>query len=262
MPDMIVGPMIVLATAAQSAAPHHFGLQPLLWALITGVLALIMLLPASTRPWRLSGCVMGLLSLCFLLGGVMVPLVPMSEQIVFWIIAGVALVAAVAAITTPRPVYSALWFALSLLGTGALMFFQGAQFIGVATIVVYAGAIVVLFLFVVMLAQPEGHDSYDRITWGWYTKPVSAIVGAVLVSLLAFALFSISDATFPPPTGGPQNVLHPAHMARFGAELFGKHLLSIELAGTLLLVALVAAVAIMIHGRDPVIANSEGVDNE
>lgn len=253
----------LLASADEAAATvQPFAFQPLAWAVVTGALALIMILPASNRAWRTSGCVVGLLSLGFLLGGVMAPLVPLSEQAVFWIIAGVTIIAAVAAIATPRPIYTALWFALSLLGTAALMFFQGAQFLGVATVIVYAGAIVVMFLFVVMLAQPEGQDTYDRITWGWYTKPVSAILGAILVSLLAFTLFGVNQATFVHPSNTTTDVLNPAHMARFGGELFGKHLLSIELAGTLLLVALVAAIAIMIHGRDPAIASPEGPDND
>ena len=55
--------------------------------------------------------------------------------------------------------------ALSLLGTAGLFLFQGAQFLAVATIVVYAGAILVTFLFVLMLAQPEGQASYDRVSW-------------------------------------------------------------------------------------------------
>ena len=73
--------------------------------------------------------------------------------------------------------YCAVWFALSLLGTAGLFLFQGAQFLGVATIVVYAGAILVTFLFVLMLAQPTGRAYYDRLCW----EPlVSAVTGAVL----------------------------------------------------------------------------------
>ena len=56
---------------------------------------------------------------------------------------------------------------MSLLGTAALFLLQGAQFLGIATVAVYAGAIVVTFLFVLMLAQPEGHAFYDRISWGF-----------------------------------------------------------------------------------------------
>ncbi len=88
----------------------------------------------------------------------------------FWALAAVTLIAAAAAVVTHKPVYTALWFALSLLGTAGLLLFDGAQFLSISTVAVYAGAILVTFLFVIMLAQPEGHAPYDRITWGWYTQ--------------------------------------------------------------------------------------------
>ena len=61
--------------------------------------------------------------------------------------------------------YCAIWFALTLVGTAGIFMLQGAQFLGVATIVVYAGAILVTFLFVLMLAQPGGDAFYDRVSW-------------------------------------------------------------------------------------------------
>ena len=81
-------------------------------------------------------------------------------------LAGVTVVsAAVATVTFRSPVYCAIWFGMSLLGTAGLFLFHGAQFLAVATVVVYAGAILVTFLFVLMLAQPEGQASYDRVSW-------------------------------------------------------------------------------------------------
>ena len=71
-------------------------------------------------------------------------------------LAGVTVIAAAGAVTFRSPVYCAIWFALTLLGTAGLFLLQGAQFLGVATVVVYAGAILVTFLFVLMLAQPAG----------------------------------------------------------------------------------------------------------
>src|SRR6185295_5737827 len=84
------------------------------------------------------------------------------SESVFLILASVTVLAAVATVTFRNPVYSAIWFGLSLLGTAGLFLFQGAQFLGVATVVVYAGAILVTFLFVLMLAQPTGQAYYDR----------------------------------------------------------------------------------------------------
>lgn len=239
--------------------PRLLAASPLLWACLSGIAALMLLLPATTRGGRMAGAVLAVLSLSLILGGAMAPLAGRANTVVFWALAGVTLVAALAAISARSAVYTAIWFAFSLLGTAGLMFFQGAQFLGVATIAVYAGAIVVTFLFVIMLAQPEGHASYDRISWGWYTKSVSALMAALLVGVLTMAV----QAAYAPGTeGGPENlaenVLHPSHMALFGRELFSRHLLSIEIAGSLLLVALVGALAIMIQSGELVLDTREG----
>jgi NADH-quinone oxidoreductase subunit J len=174
----------------------------------------------------------------------------------YYILAGITVFSAAATISFRNPVYSAIWFALALLGTASLFLFNGAQFLGVATIVVYAGAILVTFLFVLMLAQPEGHAPYDRVSWG---ASLSAVSGAVLVGMLTLVLVSVFQN--PVVEERPiavadqaqlaEGVLADQHMAGLGGWLFSKNLLSIEVAGTLLLVALVGCVAIVaqVHRR-------------
>jgi NADH-quinone oxidoreductase subunit J len=144
---------------------------------------------------------------------------------------------------------------LSLLGTAALFLCQGAQFLGVATVVVYAGAILVTFLFVLMLANPSGQAHYDRMSW---EALLSAGAGALLVGILTAVLagpigdapgVAVIEPADLPPVVGEADVLDERHMAALGAQLFGKHLVAIEVAGTLLLVALVGAVAITAHGK-------------
>ena len=176
---------------------------------------------------------------------------------VFYILAGITVGAAVATVTFRNPVYSAIWFALSLLGTAGLFLFDGAQFLGVATIVVYAGAILVTFLFVLMLAQPEGQAPYDRVSWA---PLLSAASGALVVGLLTLVIAGV----FQNPTVEDRphtlatraeldgEVLADQHMAHLGAQLFSRYLLAVEVAGTLLLVALVGTVAVaaQIHKRD------------
>ena len=75
--------------------------------------------------------------------------------------------------------------AMSLLGTAGLFLFTGAQFLAVATVVVYAGAILVTFLFVLMLAQPEGKAAYDRVSW---EALLSAAAGVVIVGVLSMTI--------------------------------------------------------------------------
>jgi len=179
-----------------------------------------------------------------------------ANDAVFLILAGVTVLAAVATVTFRSPVYSAIWFALSLLGTAGLFLFQGAQFLGVATIVVYAGAILVTFLFVLMLANPDGHAFYDRLSWA---PKLSAFTGALVVGILTLTVAGVFQN--PQSENRPKeliaaaalesNILAEQHMAHMGAELFSKYLVAVEVAGTLLLVALVGTVAIVAQIRKP-----------
>lgn len=178
------------------------------------------------------------------------------DQSVFLTFSGVTVAAAAAAVTFRNPIYCAIWFGMSLLGTAALLLLIGAQFLGVATIVVYAGAILVTFLFVLMLAQPDGSAGYDRVSW----EPlISAATGMVIVGILSMTVGGVLSA--PEQSGSPlavasthdlaRGVLAPQHVAQIGAELFGRHLIAVEVAGVLLTVALIGAAAIVIQAKTP-----------
>ena len=229
------------------------------WALLAGVIGVWLLLPTRLRYGKVLGSL-----LVALAGGLLAYDLPMlgdwTSQVVFWLLAAVTLGAAIATISSQAPVYSAIWFALSLLGTAGLFLFQGAQFLAGATIVVYAGAIVVTFLFVIMLAQPEGHSPYDRLTWGGLPKVLGVVSAGLLVGILTFMLGKTKHEIAQPgamtaaaPGDGARKAISGVrsteHVANLGRRLFGEHLLSVEIAGTLLLVALVGAVASAIAGK-------------
>jgi NADH-quinone oxidoreductase subunit J len=153
----------------------------------------------------------------------------------------VTVVAGVATISCRSPVYCAIWFGMTLVGTAGLFLLAGAEFLAVATIVVYAGAILVTFLFVLMLSQPEGHTTYDRRSW---EAPISAFIGAVLVGILTATIAaSIKDV------GHPQPVTTEYNVSRLGAELFTRYMIAVEAAGALLFAALVGAAVIVAQGR-------------
>jgi NADH-quinone oxidoreductase subunit J len=233
-------------------------------ATLCGAIGLWLLLPRGRSGGRglgglLAAASLGLFGYAAVRGGQISDWLVASQ---FFVLAGVTVVSAIAAVTFRNPVYCAVWFGLTLLGTAGLMLWQGAQFLAVATIVVYAGAILVTLLFVLMLANPAGSAAYDRVSW---EAPLAATIGMVIVGVLTITLQGAlgrgpasDESSIDTPAitqvdraAGDRSteILHDQHVARLGAQLFSRHLISVELAGTLLLVALVGAVAIAAHTR-------------
>ena len=222
--------------------------SPVEWVTFCGAFVAVgvgLLLLPNTRVWlRGAGLVCGVAGLTQLL--ISLPSFQQQAiQIVFGVLAVITVLSSAATITSRRPLYAALWFALSLIGVASLFLLQGAQFLGVATIAVYAGAVVVMFLFVVMLANPEGNANYDQQSWGRFVPLWAVATGLLLSGLVSWSVLLIDPVARTTTDTLPVE----AHMAGFGAALFGKRLISVEVTGTLLLVALVVAVAIMVHGK-------------
>jgi NADH-quinone oxidoreductase subunit J len=223
--------------------------------MILGGIGVWLMLSRASRGGRLAGGFIALLGFAVLgleqaqVGGWFV-------STLYWIMAGVTVIAAGATISARSPVYSAVNFAVTLLGVAGLFLLAGAQFLSIATVAVYAGAIVVTFLFVVMLAQSEGHAYYDRMSWGTFPPLAAAAAAAFLIGGVAYLSEMLGGVT--PRTAATANpVLVKNHMAHLGRELFSVHLISVEIVGTLLLIALVGAIAMVIQGRDPVIRRGE-----
>src|SRR5262249_54244228 len=138
--------------------------HPLAWGIVLSGIALWLMLPRGGVKGRSLGGVLGIVALG-LIGSRLLPLGAWNDNVVFWILSAVTVGAPACPVPFRSPVSCAVWFARPLTGTAGIFMVQGAQFLGVATIVVYAGAILVTFLFVLMLAQPRGNAYYDRISW-------------------------------------------------------------------------------------------------
>jgi NADH-quinone oxidoreductase subunit J len=226
---------------------------------VLGIAALLfavgmwLMLPGGRLRGRLTGIAMAVAG-CGLFGSQIASLAGWGNNGLFAILACVTVGASAAAISLRNPLYCAIWFGMSLVGTAGLFLFQGAEFLAVATIVVYAGAILVTFLFVLMLAQPRGRARYDRVSWD---ALVSAFCGAFITGVLTV---TIAAAIRSPELRRPallsaadreRNVLSPQHTARIGGELFGHYLIAVEVGGVLLLAALVGAAVIVGQSRGP-----------
>jgi len=186
----------------------------------------------------------------------------------FHTLAFVSLASAVMMITSRNPVYSALWFAMVLLANSGLFLLQKAEFLSAATVIVYAGAIVVTFLFVIMLAQPSGAARYDHHS----REPLLVtLTGLLLASVLVGTLHysarfedraagatitrrPTSDliAVVDKQSGGFQQIGREdsQHVSGLGKTLFVDHVVSVEVIGLLLLAAVVGAVLIAGHKVD------------
>jgi len=231
---------------------------PLAWSMVLGGLGLWLLLPATVRRLRRTA---GWLLVAVSVGLLFAYLPPLGEpfaQGLFWALGGMTLISAAATVTMRAPVYSAVWFSVTLLMTAGLLLMQQAQFLAIATIAVYAGAILVMFLFVLMLAQPEGHTFYDRITWGALAPAFAVLAAVIIVGGIAYEVVHLDAEQLAAESAIVKTDQISAgvkdsstHMAGLGGALFGPHLIAVEVAGTLLLVALVGALAIIIHSRPP-----------
>ncbi len=199
----------------------------------------------------------------------------LASEVMFWVFAAGALGCGVLMITSRNPVYGALWFALSTLSTCGLFMVQSAPFLAAATIIVYAGAVIVTFLFVIMLAQQSGAAGYDQRSQQAIPATVAAFVllGALSMTLQSappqFVRVEIQAPvvqeqqagtmmTLDPnkPVNPPEPDAIPNYLSRadyktpvgslkgLGRSLFGDYLFAVELAGTLLLVASIGAIAI------------------
>jgi NADH-quinone oxidoreductase subunit J len=165
----------------------------------------------------------------------------MAEAIAFYTIAAFILGFAVLVVTTKDTVHSVLFLVLDFLFVAALYVMLGAQFLAVIQVLVYAGGIVVLYLFVVMLVNlkrpPEAHQDPHR-----RSKLGMALSAAVLVELAIIVASGYARAAAPtvpaaalPVTGNTEQV---------GWLLYTSYLIPFEIASMLLLVAMIGAIVL------------------
>lgn len=159
-------------------------------------------------------------------------------QEAFYICALVALLATLGVVTNARPVHALLYLVVSLLAVAGVFFALGAPFAGALEVIVYAGAIMVLFVFVVMMLNLGSETIAQERAW---LKPRAWAGPTLLAALLLGALLrAIAGAT----GGAGATAVGPKAV---GIALFGPYVLAVELASLLLLGALVAAYHL---GRD------------
>ncbi len=180
------------------------------------------------------------------------------ELAVFIAGALVCLAGALGVITSDNPVHSALSLVGTLFGIAVLFIAQDAEFLAAVQIIVYAGAIVVLFLFVIMLL---GVDSTDDITVEPLSgqRPLAAVAGVALaVGLAAVVVLGTVSGERSTKAGFDEGVPNVTQIARL---LFTDYLWAFEITSVLLVIAVVGAVVLARHRRDDMV-DADVVDTD
>ena len=156
-------------------------------------------------------------------------------QILFWILSIVALFSALMVITSRNPVYSVLWLIITFFSISGHYILLNAQFLAIVNIIVYAGAIMVLFLFVIMLMNLSKDTEPQKSKW---LKLAGAVSGGCLLLVLIAALRN-TETHMADLTSGDIGLIQ-----NLGKVLFNQYVVPFEISSILFLSAMVGAVVI------------------
>lgn len=244
----------------------------ILYALITlGAAGLYFLLPKTGRNTKAAGTILSVAALIGLLSYLVGMLADDGpSKINFYVFAGLSLFGAFRVVTHHRPVYSALYFILVVFAVAGLLVLQDAEFLAAALVLIYAGAILVTYVFVIMLAQQSGASMYDTRSRDPFGGVVAGLLLTAAISGQVGQLHQLRDApegvdvelvgldhvrrisTAGSPNDAGQidrdtpvdETLVPGNTERMGMVLMTRYVVAVELAGLLLLIAMVGAIAL------------------
>lgn len=167
------------------------------------------------------------------------------QDYVFYALAAILLFAGLRVITARNPVHAALFLVLAFFTAAGIWLLLEAEFLAIALVLVYVGAVMVLFLFVVMMLD----INLDKLREGFWNAlpvalPVGILMAAEMVMILSSKHFSADMLTAPPPRPATYS-----NTAEIGRQLYTDYLLPFELASVVLLVAIVAAIALTLRDR-------------
>ena len=162
----------------------------------------------------------------------------------FYIFSGVLLFAAFRVVTARSPVYAALYLVLAFFNAACVWMLLRSEFLAIVLVLVYVGAVMVLFLFVVMMLD-MGVDQLRQGFWNHF--PVAALVGVVIALEMAAVLlpgFNLHDAPV-----ADAAALKLGNTKLLGIEVYTKYLYPLQIAAVLLLVAIIAAITLTLRRR-------------
>jgi NADH-quinone oxidoreductase subunit J len=163
----------------------------------------------------------------------------------FYACAAILILAALRVITARNPVHAALWLVLAFFTAAALWLLLYAEFLAVTLVLVYVGAVMVLFLFVVMMLD----INFDKLREGmWRYLPLAGGVGLLMAIEMALVLGSREFGLQAAPSPGAPAAAH-SNTKELGRLIYTDYVFPFELAAVVLLVAIVAAIALTLRRR-------------
>jgi len=168
----------------------------------------------------------------------------LAVQSVFYYLAAASVASAVLAVTRRNPVHSMLWVLALFLHVAGIFLLVGAEFLAAVQVIVYAGAILVFYLFVLMLLDLPSEAAGPRFGAHW---PLSAAAGIAFVALAWYA----GESRLPPAAvSSAQEGPAPGSLSAVGTALFTRFALPFEIASLVLLAAIVGAVVVARRKRE------------
>ncbi|HEY70072.1 MAG TPA: NADH-quinone oxidoreductase subunit J [Anaerolineae bacterium] len=165
------------------------------------------------------------------------------DVIIFLGLAAVAIASAVSMLISRNAIYSAIFLVMNFITVAVLYLLLNAAFIALVQVTVYAGAIMVLFLFVIMLLGAEHVETSRKLPW---QLPVALIFGLILVGEFGLMLYTRMDVLAESVQSVVEGFGSPASV---GSELFRTYLIPFEITSVLLLVAMVGAIVLSRNER-------------
>ena len=165
------------------------------------------------------------------------------ELIAFYIFAAIVTVSALSVIVARNPVHSVLWLILTFFTSAGLLVLIGAEFLAMLLVVVYVGAVAVLFLFVVMMLDVDFVELKQGSLRYW---PFAGLVGLAFIAEIALASFARGAGTsgdFDAAPGAATNA------EAIGQVMYTQYFLLFQLAGLILLVAMIGAIVLTLRHR-------------
>ena len=168
----------------------------------------------------------------------------MFEAAVFYVFGTILIASALCVITARNPVHAALFLVLAFFTAAAIWLLLRAEFLAIALVLVYVGAVMVLFLFVVMMLD----INVDEIRAGfWKHFPLAALVGVIIALEMALVLIPGFDVRAAPAPDAA--ALQLGNTKLLGIQIYTRYLYPLQIAAVLLLVAIIAAIALTLRRR-------------